>query len=696
MNDPGLDEPAAQAAQDIEKNVYEADQLQAEEEEQDFLDPSAWWIASTASPLLAGTFGPVANAFSICALVENWRVYIPSGADEAHGENVKDPKWLIAINSISLVFALIANMALLLNMARRLSFNIAQPITITGFYLASILLIVLVALASTSIFRIEPRAEHALTQAYYYGIMAAGLYFVIASLMVVTVHGAYKGHYPKEFRLTPSQRTLMLQTISFVVYLLLGALVFSTVENWRFLDAVYWADFTLLTIGIGGEYVPMTHIGRSLLFPYAIGGIIMVGLVIGSVRSLVLERAKQKMSARFMESERQRVIALLDRGERSIRIGLFENIRLREEGKSETHRREQEFRIMRRVQQVAERNRRYVALAMSATAAMILWFIGALVFMKSEKPQGWSYFISLYFAYTSLLTIGYGDYTLSSNSSRAFFVFWSLLAIPTLTVLISNMGDTVIKAFRDLTMWVGSLTVLPDEKGAMSAFKVGVKRLRSGKLSQEKGEIGTVTHATGEQVAMDRLTEHIEEDELAEADEAEERGDILERDIHFYHFILAKEIGQLMRDIDASPPKQYTYQEWSYYLRLLGQDEADASNHRKPNGNHDTEDHKHPDIGRADGGEGSDDKLRWSWLGVRSPLMGNKTEAQWLLHRLSARLTLEMRNMRKDQKESPPISMSDLRKKRTSDSNGSPKQELQNGLGAAEVRRRHHGDGVKA
>ncbi|KAF2192449.1 hypothetical protein K469DRAFT_716995, partial [Zopfia rhizophila CBS 207.26] len=92
MNDPGLDEPAQEAAQDVERNVYEEDQKQAEEEEQSFLDPGRWWFASTACPLIAGTFGPMANSFSICSLVENWRVYIPPGKDEGHGEAVNDPK----------------------------------------------------------------------------------------------------------------------------------------------------------------------------------------------------------------------------------------------------------------------------------------------------------------------------------------------------------------------------------------------------------------------------------------------------------------------------------------------------------------------------------------------------------------------------------------------------------------------------
>lgn len=35
----------------------------------------------------------MASAFSVCALVENWKVAIPPGGDEAHGIDQEDPKW---------------------------------------------------------------------------------------------------------------------------------------------------------------------------------------------------------------------------------------------------------------------------------------------------------------------------------------------------------------------------------------------------------------------------------------------------------------------------------------------------------------------------------------------------------------------------------------------------------------------------
>ena len=94
MNDPGLDEPIQNDAKDIEnQKVGENDAK--EEDEQAFLEPSRWWFASTAFPLIAGTGGPMASAFSICALAIQWRVFIPEGATEAGGIHIADPKWFV-------------------------------------------------------------------------------------------------------------------------------------------------------------------------------------------------------------------------------------------------------------------------------------------------------------------------------------------------------------------------------------------------------------------------------------------------------------------------------------------------------------------------------------------------------------------------------------------------------------------------
>lgn len=353
----------------------------------------------------------MASAFSICALSSSWRVYIPPGGTVNNGTTIDDPKWLLAINAISLGLALIANGALLLNMSRRLRFSIAQPITIIGFLVSSGLLIAdLIALTASHTYQLAadspaaPAISHALTSAFYYAIMAAAIYLIIAMLMCLTVWGAYKGHYARHFKLTAAQRTLMLQTMSFFAYLLLGALVFSHVEGWEYLDAVYWADVTLLTVGLG-DYSPQTHTGRSLFIPFAIGGIVIIGLVIGSIRTLVLERGQKKISARMMEKKRLRAVNSVGKGKQRMRVGRFQTMKFVESYTNAAQKREQEFRAMRRVQYCAERDRKWIALAVSTTAAFTLWLAGAAIFAAAEKQQGWTYFQSLYFTYVCLLTV---------------------------------------------------------------------------------------------------------------------------------------------------------------------------------------------------------------------------------------------------------------------------------------------------
>jgi potassium channel subfamily K, other eukaryote len=587
-------------------------------------------------------------------------------------------------------------------MARRVPFSIAQPITIAGFWVASILLIALVAVADNDFDKAGVR-DQALTQAYYYGIFAACLYQIISYLMCVTVWGAYRGHYSKEFKLTAAQRTLMLQTISFLVYQHVWALAYSHIEGWNFLDAVYWADFTSLTIGIGADYVPRSHLGRSLLFPFALGGIVILGLVIGSIRSLVLDRGKKKMAARMTEKTRRRLVAQIEKSIKSDRVRRRHNTGMRlgkdmcealtiqpgDDNMKEKDRRQYEFEAMRKVQKVAASRRQYISLAISTFAFAFLWIMGAYVFYKSEKNQGWSYFGCLYFAYTSLLTIGYGDLQPISNSGKPFFVFWSLLAIPTLTILISNMGDTVVKGVKDATIWLGEVTVLPSDNASVtSRLKYGLERLTLGLIDPEKNPklmgkkstdsddydfqelhpgLAKVLGGRGrrkvkqkQQDANERLASNFEAEEKIAEEEAKDRGDKISEDEHAYRREVLAQIRQCYADATAAQPKQYSYQEWAYFLKLLGEDEADEKYHLRASPSRKQPRKKH---GRAlpgmledgRGGQSSivnphrsgdvdddDEPVKWSWIGSKSPLMGDKDEAEWLLSKLFQRLEESM------------------------------------------------------
>lgn len=519
-------------------------------------------------------------------------------------------------------------------MARRIRFEIAQPIIIAGWYISSGLLIGI--LIPFGVLMYNPENDGRIySQGYFYGTFAAGLYFIIASMMVVTAWGAAKGHYSREFKLTTSQRTLMLQTIVFFIYLLGGSAVYATIEGWKFLDAVYWADYTLLTIGIG-NFAPTTHLGRGLLFPYAVGGIVVLGLIISSIRTLMLEHGRQKMSA-ILTARTRRFLVKEAYSEKNRFPGLVPSLGGNDPDaeRSDRERQKREFITMRRVRQLAAVQHKWMSLAISLVTWMALWLIGAVVFWRSESYAQWSYFQALYFAYTSLLTIGYGDVYPVSSLGKAFFVFWSLLAIPSITILISNIGDTLIRFLRDLTIFLGELTILPGDEPFHDRLKAICHISWTDKWLQETtGESNTtqdILKGTGQQAdpgnAIHRST--IEAEEHKREESARKRGDTAAENIHHYHYLLFREIRKMTELAMSNAAKQFDYLEWEYYLALI-------SGKDKP-----------PDPEMKGDAESDDEVQRmirdWSWIDHKNPLLGENSEVQWLLGALTDSLDRELR-----------------------------------------------------
>ncbi|OTB09540.1 hypothetical protein M426DRAFT_6807 [Hypoxylon sp. CI-4A] len=769
MDDADLNNNINEQAQAFEGDEQDKNAQHGIMNDQIHLDPSRWWFASAAFPMIAGTLGPVASAFSICALVKYWRQHIPPGSDVTKAIYVKDPVWLTAVNAIQLVIAVVANVFLLLNMTKRVRFSIAQPITIAGWYISAICLIALCATASGPL-AVSPdiEEEYVWSQAFYYGMYAAILYFIVASLMTVTAWGAETGHYDKDFELTMSQRTLMLQTIVFLVYLLLGALVFSKIEGWNYLDSVYWADVTLFTVGFG-EISPQTRLGRGLLVPYALVGVISLGLVIGSIRSMILDRGKHRLDARMLERQRRLSIRrIMKKGNADLLhpIGAEASDDSEREGWTEFERRQKEFQLMRKIQKKnlhkASARERWTAMAISSSTWVVLWLVGAKIFQECEYPyQGWSYFDGFYFAFTALTTVGYGDLTPVSNSAKTFFVFWSLLALPTMTVLISNAGDTIVKGVKDGTLLVGNITILPGEHGFRKEVKQVLSKLSCGILfvdtdieESPPGFLGAAGEHTDEEDEDEggSSDEHGASSRTADANNAErnsradrdaEKGESSpasppQRNGHNarrtdtqkssatstaspnggtrskspgrassiareslptempksraeYHLVLIDEISRVTKHLRHSPPRKYTFKEWVWYLRLIGEDESDAGNHRRPerrppkghgrqlqvphpralanglnkhptndsstvdNNNNNNTDKSSDDENESNNGDEArkhhkveDRAPKWSWVGHRSPLMDTREEAEWILDKLEQKLREELQAIVKE------------------------------------------------
>lgn len=462
-------------------------------------------------------------------------------------------------------------------------------------------------------------------------------------------------------------------------------------------------------------------------------------------------------------------------------------------GLNEYQRRQKEFDLMRKIQAVAEQRRRWMAMGVSTTVWLCLWLVGGAIFQQCEVTyQGWTYFDGFYFAFVSLTTIGYGDVTPISPAGKSFFVFWSLLALPTMTVLVSNAGDTVVKLIREWTDWLGTVTILPGERGFRKEFKILLHILSKGKLfgdhddvrESAPGFLGDAQHGAGDdsedeeekeekaerQKPTDALKKEIrgivgnnrvdrKEEENVSYDNAHhtssantpstkdgpterdghstprpataisfadppshpassrktgnsvdlyrapsrgssrssksqrkgsgssnggarKNSDIDEQtvpmtrpvsiartgdqlpgaapeDRHDLAVVLIDEISRVTQHLKSRPARKYSFEEWAWFLKLIGEDESSAQTHTKPvprrRKKHARGQHDGGGGGTAEDGEDEEEgggqkeepeKLQWSWVGSRSPLMGSQEETEWILEKLEARLAELLRGMR--------------------------------------------------
>lgn len=427
----------------------------------------------------------------------------------------------------------------------------------------------------------------------------------------------------------------MLQTMSLMGWLCLGAGVFAKLEGWAYLDGVYFCDTTLLVIGLG-DYTLTTKAGRALLFPYATVGIVTVGLIISSIRRLVLERGKRKVRRRLLEKQRE---VIVDGGQQGV------------VNKAESEK--ERFELMRKAQDRADRKRKWMSLCTSVSFFLVFWLGGAFVFMKAEKDQKWTYFESLYFCYTTILTIGYGDFYPTSNSAKPFFVIWTLLAVPMMTILVSNLGDTIIVIIKNVTLWLGEWTVLPEEKlselgGRNRWLRTETQRRRQQRLqrSEKFQEAQRERQEQRRRQMGDDGDENVEEKSelerigtgLITREEKEERdyGSREDKNSILFHD-LAFAIQKLIPDLTGNSPKQYSYEEWSSYLKLINMQDPRSRTQPSPRTS-------------KPGAEGTEKAAEADWLGENSPLMSRQSETEWLLTRLCSRLEECLREERDNTK----------------------------------------------
>jgi len=94
-------------------------------------------------------------------------------------------------------------------------------------------------------------------------------------------------------------------TISAVVILINGMIIYHFVEGWRWLDSLYFSVITLTTVGYG-DFSPKTDFGKIFTMIYVLTGI---GIIFGFINTFhkhrMLSQRKLNKKLQIMRSTRK-------------------------------------------------------------------------------------------------------------------------------------------------------------------------------------------------------------------------------------------------------------------------------------------------------------------------------------------------------------------------------------------------------
>ena len=474
---------------------------------------------------------------------------------------------------------------------------------------------------------------------------------------------------------------------------------------------------TILTVGFGDLY-PTENVGRALIIPFSLGGIIMLGLVVSSIYKSAQELGEKKITRGHFEHERERAMGRtvatslelqrreveaemarervmakqaarpssrspatalqyqysLDRSlDRSMdsrrgsiassaqasfpRPGLSRQStlgnRIKKSSRIQLLRDEKErFEAMRKLQKKSQIWKNWFRLSLTLTVFAVFWCVGAVAFWQAEKSTtNMTYWQTVYFCWVALLSIGYGDFAPKSGAGRCFFVIWSLIAVPTITILASDLTATIVSVFNHWSTRLADFTILPQygvwsnlvQKHPWLSLGLGkwkanwqtkhidlknrVETLEGIVIAKEKGSDGGGSIPDSSKDGskdVQNVSSSFSPDIAGLAAQNENDIEARQPDAATLARQLALAIRRTAHDLSMDKPRQYKFEEWVEFTRLIRFSAVSG-------------------VAEALREEEEEGLVEWDWIGEDSPMMAQQSESEFLLDRLVESLVRYLR-----------------------------------------------------
>lgn len=200
-----------------------------------------------------------------------------------------------------------------------------------------------------------------------------------------------------------------------------------------------------------------------------------------------------------------------------------------------------------------------------------------------------------------------------------------------MTILVSNLGDTVVAKFKKWSNIVADFTVLPKQdiwqpfvdqnpwlQRRIQNYKAK-QRIREGfettnpDAGSDAGDDDDVEAAADAQQATNPNIISLAAEAETDLRQTPTKASLSRR--------IALSIKKVSFDLRLDKPKRYSYEEWVEFTRLIRYTTPRRLNHV---------------LGTqlANETEDAEGLVNWDWLGEHSPMVAGVTESEWLLERL--------------------------------------------------------------
>ncbi|KAG0238642.1 Potassium channel [Mortierella sp. GBA43] len=217
--------------------------------------------------------------------------------------------------------------------------------------------------------------------------------------------------------LSATLKALIISSFVMTIVIIIGAGIYSALEEWSFDDAVNFCIVSFATIGYG-NLSPKTSAGQIIFFFYGLFGISSVGFFVVSLRNAVIEQFQWRLLDRFSKpAHLTRVQTRMSAKDISFPEARFEE--------------EQRVKLLVK--------RKMIVRMMFVWIGM--WFGGAGIFCAFE--QSWTFLESLYFCFVTLTTIGFGDYVPTQPGAIEFWNVYVFVGLSVFAYILSLSSESM-------------------------------------------------------------------------------------------------------------------------------------------------------------------------------------------------------------------------------------------------------------